>query len=158
MAEIPPTVKRDSQEPTEAERIVDRKNRLARRLRRVFIDEPDMLAVLESDVDTSHRVPTFDPTENGGLNMSREWGNTLSKFGDGYILKIQPPVGVEGVAQEAIHAFAGQRPYYDVVIEKAGQRAVTYTFGKGSVAQSEKIMSRLEQQMSLKRKVVSQSD
>jgi hypothetical protein len=157
MSEIPPTVKRDPQEPTEAERIVDHKNRFVRRLKRVFVDEPDMLAVLESDVDTSHRVPTFDPTESGGLNMSREWGNTLSKLGDGYILKIQPPA-VEGVAQEAIHAFAGQRPYYDVVIEKAGQRSVTYAFGKGSIAQSEKIMRRLEQQLSLKRKVLSQSD
>ena len=158
MAEILPTVRRDSQEPTEADRIVDHKNRLVRRFRRVFVDELDMLAVLESDVDISHRVLTFDPTESGGLDMSKEWGNTLSKFGDGYILKIQPPVGVEGVAQEAIHAFAGQRPYYDVVIEKAGQRAITYTFGKGSIAQSEKIMRRLEQQLSLKRKVLGQSD
>ena len=157
MSETQPEATLEPQQPSEAERIIEHKNRLVRRLRRMFADEPDMLAALNSQEDTSHRIPTFDSTESGGLDMTREWGNTLSRFGDGYILKIQPPSS-GGLEQESIHAFAGPRPYFDVVMEKAGERAITYTFRKGSIVQSERILNRLESQLRLKKKVLESSD
>lgn len=147
----------ESRKPTEPERIMGHNNRIIRKLRRLFVDDTEVQDILRQSENYSKRISTFDETKHGGLDMTREWGNTISNQDGQIVLRVQPPV-LLGIQEESIHIFQGNSPMLEVRISPIAGQQLTYSLRTDAVKESKRILDRLSKQLTLKKKVLSQSD
>ena len=158
-SEIPGGTKPESGRHLQPEQISDINGKIIRKLNKLLVDYPDAQEILKfGEVPNfSERIPTFDETEHGGLDMTREWGNTISSQDQEKSLRVQPP-SLYSILEESIHITQGISPRLDVRITPKDGRQNQFSNTTTASKEAIRIVNRLGGQLSLKKSVLNASD